>query len=192
MNKLNVDKKIIGFDMDGVILNNSKTKIELARKLGFNLELHHTPFEIMRTMLPQVVLEELQKMLYFTHEIAVKTPLIKGARNILMELSQKNIPYYLISRRKLPEIAIKTLRQRRVWPKYFNDNNSYFVDRPEDKDSQACKLGITHYIDDELRNIDALVSVPNKYLFDPFNVFKDAKHYTRIKSWQEFNTHIDL
>lgn len=182
-----VDKKpVVGFDMDGVILDNADSKLRIARKLGFNIKLHHTPSEIIRTVLPQVVLEKLQKLLYDNHKVALSTPLMRGARKILADLDKRNIPIFLISRRKIPEVAVKILRKHSLWPRYFNENNSFFVDEPKDKNTRAAKLGITHYIDDELKVLNVLSKVPNRFLFDQFNVFEEAEHYTKINSWAQF------
>ena len=178
--------------MDGVLLDNADTKIKIARKFGFELKLHHTPSEIIRTILPQVILENLQKILYDDHKIGISTPLMRGARALLADLQTRKIPIFLISRRKIPEVAIKILKKHALWPQYFNKNNSFFVIHPEDKDTRAAKLGITHYIDDELKVINVLSSVPNKFLFDQFNVFKTADHYTKIKSWSEFKKLVKL
>ena len=191
MNKLNVDKKIIvGFDMDGVILDNADSKLRIAKKHGFHLKLHHTPSEIIRTILPQIVLEKLQKTLYDSPRVALSTPLMRGIKVILSDLSKKRIPIFLISRRKIPEFAIKILKKHKLWPEYFNDKNSFFVIEPEDKNKRAAKLGITHYIDDELKVINVLSKVPNRFLFDQFGVFKNAANYTRLRSWAEFKKHI--
>lgn len=190
MNKSNVDKPVVGFDMDGVILNNSEQKIKIAKTFGFDIKLHHTPGEILKTLMPQIVYEKLQKMLYDNSEFALTVPLMKGVKSVLVRLHNKNIPYFLISRRKLPEVAINILQKHSLWPKYFNEDNSYFVDKPKDKNTRAAKLGITHYIDDELKVINALSKVPNRFLFDQFQVFKDATNYTRLRSWAEFKKHL--
>src|SRR3989338_394355 len=188
--KHNTAKLIVGFDMDGVILDNSDSKIKIARTLGFDIKLQHTPSEIIRTILPQVILEKLQSMLYDDHRIALRTPLMRGIRKILAELDKRKIPIFLISRRKIPDVAIKILKKHLLWPRYFLEKNSYFVIHPEDKNARAAKLCITHYIDDELKVINALVSVPNRFLFDQFSIFKEAEHYIKIKSWLEFKSHL--
>lgn len=175
---------VVGFDMDGVILDNADSKIRIAKKLGFELKLHHTPAEIIRHLLPQPILEEFQRILYDGHRI--KTPLMRGVTDILTDLKKKKIPIFLISRRKIPEVAIKLLKKHFLWPKYFNKNNAFFVAEPEDKNERAAQLGITHYIDDELKIINALSRVPNKFLFDQFNVFEKADHYIKVSSWSEF------
>ena len=82
MNKLNVDKPIVGFDMDGVILNNANSKVKIARTLGFEIKLHHTPSEIIKTILPQVILEKLQNILYDDHKVALRTPPMIGIKKI--------------------------------------------------------------------------------------------------------------
>src|SRR3989344_244829 len=191
MSKLNVDKKpVIGFDMDGVILDNADSKIKVAKKFGLIIKLSHTPSEILKTLMPQIIWEKFQNMLYDHPKFAFSTPLMRGVRSILADLKKKNIPIFLISRRKIPEVAIKILKKHLLWPRYFSEKNSYFVIHPKDKDKRAAKLGITHYIDDELKIINALASVPNRFLFDQFGVFKKSENYTKIKSWAEFKRHL--
>ena len=191
MTKHNVDKKpIIVFDMDGVILYNSNSKIRIAKKLGFDIKIHHTPSDIIRKILPQTILEELQSILYDNHKVALATPLMRGIRTVLDELNRKKISFFLISRRKIPEVAIMILKKHRLWPKYFNEGNARFVIEPKDKDEKAKEFGLTHYIDDELKVINALASVPNKFLFDQFGIFEEADHYTKIRSWSEFKKHL--
>lgn len=193
MKRSHVDKKpMIGFDMDGVILDNADSKIKVAKKFGLTIKLKHTPSEILKTLMPQVIWEEFQNLLYDHPRFAFSTPLMRGARGILDDLEKKNIRYFLISRRKIPEIAIKILAKHSLWPNYFNEQNSFFVIHPKDKDTRAAQLGLTHYIDDELKVINVLSSVPNKFLFDQFNVFKTADHYTKIKSWSEFKKLVKL
>lgn len=87
-------------------------------------------------------------------------------------------------------MAKKILSKHSMWPRYFNDKNSFFVDKPEDKNKEAIRLGLTHYVDDELRVINILNDVPNKFLFDPFNVLEKANYYTSVKSWSEFKKHL--
>lgn len=191
MAKSKVDKKpVIGFDMDGVIVDNADAKIRIAKIHGFELKLHHTPSEIIKTILPQIILEKLQKTLYDSPKFAFSTPLMRGVRGILADFSKKRVPIFLISRRKIPEVAIKILKKHSLWPQYFNKNNSFFVLHPEDKNTRAAQLGITHYIDDEMKVLNVLSSVPNKFLFDQFNVFNKATSYTKIKSWSEFKKHL--
>jgi hypothetical protein len=182
----------IGFDMDGVILDNADSKIKVARKLGFTIKLSHTPAEILRKMMPQIVWEEFQSILYNHPSFAFSTPLMRGAKNVIAGLKARNIPIYLISRRKLPEIASKVLEKHSLWPQYFNEKNSFFVDRATDKNKQAAKLGLTHFIDDELANISVLSKVPNRFLFDKFNVFKNDDKYVKVKSLSEFKKHIKI
>ena len=191
MNEHNVAKKpIVGFDMDGVILDNAGSKIKVAKKFGLTIKLSHTPSEILKTFMPQIVWEEFQNTLYDHPSFAFSTPLMRGVRTVLADLDKKNIPIFLISRRKVPAIAIKILEKHSLWPRYFNDKNSHFVDQPKDKDIKAAKLGITHYIDDELKVINVLSRVENRFLFDPFNVFDKSDQYIKIKSWSEFKKHL--
>ena len=109
---------------------------------------------------------------------------MSGVKTVLTSIIKSGTPYFLVSRRKKARSAIKILKHHGLWPKYFNKNNAFFVKTPEDKNTKSIELGITHYIDDEQKVLNALVSVKNKYLFDQLNVFKNSG-YARVKSWKE-------
>ncbi len=181
---------ILGFDMDGVIVNNTQPKIRLAKSLGFDLLPEQTPSEIIPHYLPGPVLRELQGKLYDDIEEAIQTPLMRGVKDILSAVKKSNIPYFLISRRRLPHIAEAILKHHNLWPRYFNGKNAFFVLEPKDKDKKAFELGVTHYVDDEMKVINILASVKNKFLFDQFNIFQHASNYTKVNSWAEFKGHI--
>ncbi len=181
---------ILGFDMDGVLVNNTLPKIRLAKSLGFRLSPEQTPSEVIPSYLPAPVLRELQGNLYDNIEEALRTPLMSGAKGILAAVQKSGIPYFLISRRRVPHIAEAILKRHGLWPRYFSEKNAFFVLEPEDKDEKASELGITHYVDDELKIINRLASVKNRFLFDQFNIFEKAANYTKISSWGEFKEHV--
>ena len=58
------------------------------------------------------------------------------------------------------------------------------METPEDKNTKAVELGVTHYFDDEPRVLEKLVDVKNKFLFDPIDALKNSG-YARVKSWKE-------
>lgn len=184
-----VDKKIIGFDMDGVIVNHIRNKIKLAKQFGVRITPAQTPSEIIKTTMPLPQYGKLQYLLYDHPEIGLSAPLMPDVKKVLAKIQQKKIPYFLISRRQnrtAPSMGIKLLIKHGLWPKYFNEKNTYFVKEIADKEIEAKKLGITHYFDDEQKVLTALVSVKNKFLFDPLGVFKDSP-YKRLSSWKELS-----
>ncbi len=185
MKKLQVDKKVIGFDMDGVIIDHAKRKVILAKSLGFKIKIKETPSEIIKNLItPLPTYREFQRILYDAPETALYSPLMPEVKSVLTKIVKSNIPYYLISRRKQEKTAIALLTKHDLWPKYFNKKNTFFVLEPEDKEVKAKALGITHYIDDEQKVLDILHSVSNKILFDSLGIFKNSG-YTRVKSWKE-------
>ncbi len=192
MSENNNKNIIIGFDMDGVILNNTEPKIRVAQKLGYSIRPEQTPAEVIVKYIPPGTYPEFQNLIYDNPEEALTATLMKGIRSLLVEIKRRKFPYYLISRRKGPEMAIRILEKHKLWPRYFNDNNAFFVSTPADKNIKAAQLGVTHYIDDELKVINALSSVGNKFLFDQFNIFEEGSYYKKINSWAEFRKHLDL
>lgn len=182
----------IGLDMDGVIIDHTLPKIRLAERYGITITPEQTPSEIMKTLLPAEAWKELQHTLYSDPAVAFASPVMRGARPALRELSEKRIPFALISRRKDPEIAKTLLKRSGLWGAFFHEENTFFVSAPEDKNVRARELGVTHYLDDELKVLDALAQVPNRYLFDKYGAFGERNTYPAIHSWQEFLMTIDL
>ena len=185
-------QKRIGFDLDGVIADYVEAKIYFAKQLGFNLTPHQTQSEILRKLLPEAKLDELKHKLFGDFNDSTKLPLIKGAKEGLKLIADSGLDFYLISRRKAPEVAIQLLKHHNLWPQYFNEDNAYFVITPEDKNIRAKALRITHYIDDEHKVLEALVDVKHKYLLDMFDNFNDNRLYTRLKSWDDIIKHVIL
>ena len=182
----NVSKKLVGFDLDGVIIDHHQIKIQLAKDFGFRITPAQTDSDIMRTLMPEKIVSEIQHLLYYDPKFSLCSPLMRGARNALKKLQKEKTSFTLISRRKNPVIAKELLKNHGIWPNYFNESNSYFVIKIEDKNKKAKELGVTHYLDDEEIVITALKSVPHRFLFDHFQVLENSDFYKRVSSWPEF------
>lgn len=183
--KSHVDNKILGFDMDGVLVDNCPLKVEIANKMGYGIKLADAPSEIIKNILKPEDLRALQLALYHDIKMSLGAKLMPGISDLLKQIKSKNVPYYLISRRSDQPIAIELLRTRGLWPEYFNESNAFFVVEPQEKNIKAKWLGITHYVDDEAKILNVLTDVPNKFLFDHLNVFPLTNHYTKVSSHKE-------
>jgi hypothetical protein len=168
--------KLIGFDMDGVLIDHTGIRIELARRYGIELAPKDTPSDILRTVIPNEERWAIQNAIYNDPAMALEAPLMAGAEKGLEILSSAGIPFVLISRRKDPQLAIRLMEARGIWPRYFNERNTTFVITPEDKDRRSTELGITHYVDDEMKVLAALTTVPHKILFDPHGAHTDIPY----------------
>ncbi len=176
--------KIIGFDLDGVILDHTYNKIRLAKSFGFKLSPEDTHSEIIKNIIPEKTLDKMQVVLYDDPKISLKSKLMKGVRPVLAKVKNR-FPYFLISRRKSAESAIRIMKQKGLWPKFFNEYNSFFVLKRIDKNKIAKKLGVTHYIDDQISVLKELSDIKNKILFDNLNLFPKLTKFVRISSWKE-------
>lgn len=183
-------KKVIGFDMDGVIIDHTDHKLKLLREKGFNLTKEETPSDILREYIPRDILREIQRSLYNDPSRVSEAVLMPGAKEGLRAVRDSGIPYFFISRRRTPEIAKEILTAHGIWPEFFNDTNAFFVEEVEHKNDVAKNLGITIYIDDETRVLDKLVSVENRVLFDPFGVSPDSLLWKTLRSWEDILQHI--
>ena len=183
-------KKVIGFDLDGVIIDHTQNKIRVAKELGVLLDILETPSDILNGKLERKVTEQIDKMIYDEPRIALTPPLFPGAKAAISQIS-KLWPYFLISRRTANDSAIKLLKTRGLWPKYFNDGNAFFVATKEDKDKKAIELGINIYMDDQPSVLEKMINVPHRVLLDPLGVYQNSGYYKKISSWREFLTNLD-
>jgi len=186
---INNGVRVIGFDLDGVIVDHSLLKKKLASLLGFDISLAETHSNIIKKIIPNDDLKKIQENIYCKES---SQPLIPGTLNILEKLKENNINFFLISRRRTGlarEMAIKIMKNRGLWPKFFNEKNVYFVESPEGKNESAKKLEVTHYFDDEEDVLDAIKCVPNRFLFDQFDNFPNS-HFDRVKNWKELEIKI--
>lgn len=184
-----VDKKFIGLDLDGVIVDHTLAKIKLAKNYGFSLKPHETHPDIIKTIIKDPVLREIKRVLYEDPDFYKSSILINGAKDGLALIKKQNLPFVLISRRKNPKTSIQVLKFHKLWPKYFNSKNTFFVLNPEDKNTKAKEFGVTHYVDDQIGVLEKLVDVKNKFLFDNLGAIKNSDGYIRIKSWKELIDH---
>lgn len=176
-------KKHIGLDLDGVIIDHTDLKIQLSAERGFLIGPKETPSDILKTLLPGHVYEELQRHLYEHLDIALSAPLMPGALEGLRAIAESDVPYALISARGRNHApAIELLKKHGLWGTIFKEPNTYFVQFSRDKEKCVQTLGISHYVDDTMEVLNTLPSVPNKILFDYLDVFSTAA-YLRATSW---------
>lgn len=183
------NKKFIGLDLDGVIINHAPVKIKLAKKFGFNLKPEETPSEVMSRIMGEPIWGKLQEILYYDPKFFKAAPLMTGVKSGLLKLRKSGLSFVLISRRQKSKSAIETLKHYGLWPNFFNENNVFFVIDPEDKNIKAREIGVTHYADDELHVLEKLIDVKKRFLFDNLGAFENTRGYTRVKSWKELIEH---
>ncbi len=184
----NVDNLlIVGLDMDGVIIDNTRSKIAFAKKLGYQLTPEDTAADRIGEIVSPEDLDTLKFLLYQNPATALRAGIIDGAKNGLAALKTKGIPFYLISRRKDADIPKAILKKHGLWASYFNEENVFFVETAQEKNIQARALGVTVYFDDQASVLEHITSVPRKFLLDQFGNFKGSSPaQTCVASWSEF------
>lgn len=179
------DKRcVVGFDMDGVIVDHTPNKIALARRYGVALTLPDTHSEQLPKIMPRSVYIDFQNELYGDSEFAFSAPLMEGAEATLRMLADHRIRFVLISRRRQPKNAIALLTRRGLWGTYFTSQNAFFVGSPEEKNAIAVREEVTHFFDDERKVLRVMPDVDRRFLFDTFRQFEDDKDYTRVFDWE--------
>lgn len=176
----------LGFDLDGVIVDHSFVKIQLAQKFGFTVNKYQVyPDNLYRLLGPDKYYE-FTHCLYDDPQIAMKGVIMRGSKSVLGKLKKRNIRFAVISRRKNNhDIPINLLRKHGLWPDILNRQNVFFVQNRGDKNTKAISLGISHFMDDDWEVLEQLTGVLNKYLFDPYGIAPDCC-FKKIVSWREF------
>lgn len=178
-------QKIIGFDLDGVIVDHSQLKKDLLQEWGFAVDLKETHTMLIKTVVPKEIYSNLQQLIYDDPIIGLKPVLMPGIIEVLYNLQKKSLPFYLISRRYNPDLAIRLLKIHELWPKYFNETNTNFVATKSDKNIVASRLGVTHFIDDDIICLGELVCVKHRYFFDPLGSYSKSHSYVKLATWQD-------
>jgi phosphoglycolate phosphatase-like HAD superfamily hydrolase len=180
----------IGFDLDGVLIDHSKVKVDLAAQIGVAVPPMRTNAAFFADYFQKPAYRELQDRLYSDPIISLRAPLMAGALGTLDGLQEAGVRFTLVSRRREPIWAKRVLKHHGLWPTYFAEANTFFVLKPEEKNQVALRVGITHYIDDEVRILKHLLDVPNHFLMDPYSVFPPSDEYTTVRSHREFLNHV--
>ncbi|HEY9585527.1 MAG TPA: hypothetical protein VJJ02_02980 [Candidatus Paceibacterota bacterium] len=181
------DNFVVGFDLDGVIVDHTQNKMRIAARYGVTLLPEETHSERMVNFFPHDIYREIQEQMYDDTDEALSAPLMEGAFGALASLREHDVPYFLISRRKKPVHALHLLEHRGLWGEYFSAENTFFVDRMDGKDLVARGLGVTHFIDDEARVLRLMPSVSHRILFDARGLFEEDTDLARVKSWSELS-----
>lgn len=185
-------QKLIGFDLDGVIIDHTPLRLRITQGWGVSLTPAETHPAVLKTILRHDDLKKLQGLLYDDPENVLSSELVSGAKEALASVKSSGIRYVLISRRQNPQIVIPFLKKCGIWPEYFSEENAFFVLTPEDKNKKAAELGVTHYVDDEVEVLEKLTDVEHKFLFDYLNIFPAKGFYTKVDSWASLLNHILL
>ena len=124
-----------------------------------------------------------------------------GVLSILKQLSEENIPIYIIShktrtpylgqKQDLHAAAREWLHKHRFLdPKglNWNENRIFFELTKEKKVERIIETGCTHYIDDLMEILKLLPDTIHKILFSPKGSPAVPKHWSILKSWKALPT----
>ena len=181
----NGNEKIIGFDLDGVILDHTANKIRLAAQYGVTLTPEETHAERMGGFFSEDIYRAIKAELYNQTDGREASPLMKGAFAGLATLREHNVPYLLISLQQNPMFAQHLIELHGLWGTYFTQENTFFAKDGNEKSLRARDLGVTHYVDDEGNILDLMQSVSTRVLFDSFDQFPDRENFVRVTNWGE-------
>ncbi len=176
---------IVGFDLDGVIIDHTQNKMLVAARYGITLTPPQTHSEHMSGHFTKEMYREIKTQLYDSTHEALSAPLMEGAFDTLAKLRESQIPYFLVSLQKNPMHASHLLENRGLWGTYFTPENTFFAQNAEEKYAIAGSLGVTHFIDDEPNILDIMHDIPQRILFDARGLFPEKRDYVHVRNWTE-------
>lgn len=178
-----LNNKIVGLDLDGVIIDHTANKIRLAAQYGYVLTPLETHAERMGDMLPEEVYRSIKSELYNQTDGADASPLMTGAYTGLATLKENGIPFYLISLQQNPMFAQHLVEIHGLWGNYFTPENIYFARNGHQKSRIASDLGVTHFVDDEVNILELMETVSRRVLFDAFNQYPKRDNLFSVTNW---------
>ena len=176
---------IIGFDLDGVIIDHTQNKMRIAARYGVILAPEETHAEFMGAHFSPELYLTIKSQLYDATDDALLAPLMSGAFSGLAKLREHGIPYYLVSLQKNPMHALQLIERCGLWGEYFTPENTFFAEHANEKHEIASRLGVTHFVDDESRILSVMSSIPSRILFDARELFGEKDEFARVKDWAE-------
>ncbi len=183
---------VVGFDLDGVIIDHTQNKIQIALRYGIHLTPAATHAEHMGEHFTPEMYREIKSQLYDSTDEALAAPLMQGAFDALATLKERGIPYFLVSLQKNPMHASHLLEKRGLWGTYFTPENTFFAANKEEKYAIATRLSVTHFIDDEPNVLDIMLKIPHRILFDTRSLFPEKHDYAHAKSWGDVLSALDV
>jgi 5'(3')-deoxyribonucleotidase len=158
------NKKRIGFDIDGVLLDHKKHRTMLARRMGYLDVTEKMSAEEVKSMMDKKDDKKRQDLQY--GRLTLKTPATKGAARVLKKLG-KVYDIYVISARKPGDNRKYALRMLK---KYFDfpEEKINFVIHNFQKGFVARRLGLSIFIDDNKKSFYLMPQGVKKILFDEY------------------------
>lgn len=180
-----IDDIVVGFDLDGVIIDHTQNKMRIAQRYGITLSPEETHAERMGAHFTPEMYSLIKSQIYDSTDEALSAPLMQGAFLALTRLREVGVQYHLVSLQKNPMHAAHLLENRGLWGTCFTPENTFFAKNREEKYAIAQKLGVTHFVDDEPSVLDIMHEIPHRILFDARALFPEKTAYAHASSWKE-------
>jgi len=174
----------IGLDLDGVIIDHTRNKIKVAKRLGFDIRPQETVSEILENLMPSDTYRELQHCIY--DEMSMTAKPVVYAIPTIRRISQLGHTLFIISRRhKRANDALKWLKIHGVLP-FIPKRNIAFVSQDKDKVLFVRKFAVDIFLDDKVGNLSYVKKATYPVLFNDLKADINHDGYTEVRSWPEF------
>jgi hypothetical protein len=176
-------KIVIGFDIDGTLVDHADAKIAFAASRGIALPPEETPSDIMKSRFPKELVRDMQRYIYESTEGGTGQPLMPGVKETLVALRENEIPFFFISRRrgdKSKKNAFIILERNGILGRYINKEKIIFLPTIGEKAAAAHERGVTHFLDDEVKALKAMSLVSHRIFFDQFDIFENIFPFPRV------------
>jgi hypothetical protein len=174
---------IIGFDLDGTLIDHSGVKISFAETYNVRLLPHETPSDIIKKHISEELLRKMQYYIYDDVLGGTTQTIMEGAIETLSHLQKENIPFFFVSRRRTDASrnnALRILAERGILGTLIDKDRIFFAPTIKEKAAIARAQRITHFIDDEEDALRAMDPEMRRIFFDQFDVFGNEFPFPRV------------
>lgn len=174
---------IIGFDLDGTLIDHSGVKISFAETHNVRLSPHETPSDVIKKHISKELLQKMQYYIYDDVLGGTTQTIMEGAVETFSRLQKEEIPFFFVSRRRTDvsqNNALRILAEGGILGTFIHKNRIFFAPTIKEKALIARAQGITHFIDDEADALHAMDPAMHRIFFDQFDVFGDEFPFPRI------------
>jgi len=171
----------IGLDLDDTITDHTQNVVKLAALYGVSASsMEHLDSLFLESKLDTTLYKNLKQQLYGSMSSdALPVP---GSRDVINQLTQDNVPLFVISRREKSDYAREWLSKHIP---VIESKNIYFVKEDREKGVLCNALGITLFLDNKKRVLEEMPPSVQSVLFDRFGLHKSAP-FKNVSSWEEF------
>jgi hypothetical protein len=177
-------RRIIGLDLDGTIVNHTANKLSLAADFGYALEPWQTSSNVMGRFMAKGHYDALRERLY--GEMTLSAPPMPGSLAAVARFGGDAL--VISARREDNRDVVMHWLEHNGFLEHLRPDRVHFVGRSLDKAAFLPGLGVTAYVDDQVKVLRSLPEGVARFLFDEHDAadrYETDVTMRIIRAWED-------